>query len=36
MFNSGKKFRALRDQKINSNSYAVEKKFLNVTKNHNK
>ena len=35
MSNSGKKFRALRDQKINSNSYAVEKKILNETKYHN-
>ena len=36
MFNSGKKFRALRD-KINkySNSCVVRKKFLNETKNHN-
>ena len=36
MINSGKKFRALRDNKSKySNSCVVRKKILNETKNHN-
>ena len=35
MLNSGKKFRALRDKKINILTLVLsEKKFLNETKNH--
>ena len=34
MLNSGKKFRASRDKKINSLTL-VRKKILNETKNHN-
>ena len=36
MLNSGKKFRALRDKKINILTLVLsEKKILNETKNHN-
>ena len=36
MLHSGKKFRALRDKKINILTLVFsEKKFLNETKNHN-
>ena len=36
MLNSGKKFRALRDKKINILTLELsEKKILNETKNHN-
>ena len=35
MLNSGKKFRALSDKKINILTLLSEKKFLNETKNHN-
>ena len=36
MLDSGKKFRALRDKKINILTLVLsEKKFLNETKNHN-
>jgi hypothetical protein len=36
MLNSGKKFRALRDKKINILTFVLsEKKILNETKNHN-
>ena len=36
MLNSGKKFRALHDKKINILTFVLsEKKILNETKNHN-
>ena len=35
MLNSGEKFRALRDKKINILTSVVRKKILNETKNHN-